>query len=64
MSDADAKLKLGFREQAARDLEAWYEHRAASIEKQKAKNRLAEANDTDERTAPATDSKKYVYRRT
>ena len=60
MSDADAKLKQGLRDKAVHDLEAWYEQRAAAIEKQKAKNRLAEANDTDDRTAPASDSKKYV----
>jgi len=60
MSD-ELKLKQGLKEKAAKDLEVWYEHRAIEIEKQKAKNRLAEANDPEEKTGPVGDaSSKYV----
>ena len=60
MSDADVKLKQAIREKALSDLEAWHEQRRIAIEKQKAKNRLAEANEPDERNGSVVDSSKYA----
>lgn len=60
MTDAELKLKQGLREKALKDLETWNEQRDAAIEKQKAKNRLAESNEPEERPAQVSDpSSKY-----
>lgn len=60
MTDAELKLKQGLREKAVKDLETWNEQRNVEIEKQKAKNRLAESNEPEERPAQASDpSSKY-----
>jgi hypothetical protein len=56
MTDAELKLKQGLREKALKDLETWNEQRKGEIEKQKAKNRLAESNEPDERPAQVSDS--------
>lgn len=56
MTDAELKLKQGLREKALKDLETWYEQRSVEIEKQKAKNRLAESNEPEERPAQVSDS--------
>ncbi len=60
MPDADSTLKQAIREKASQDLEAWHEKRNAEIEKQKTKNRLAEASEPEERGASVTESSKYV----
>ena len=60
MSD-EAKLKQSLREKAMKDLEVWYEQRAAEIEKQKIKNRAAESNEPEERSGQSPDaSARYV----
>ena len=60
MSD-EAKLKQNLRDKAIKDLNVWYERRTAEIEKQKSKNRSAEANEPDDRTGQSVDqSTKYV----
>jgi hypothetical protein len=60
MTDADAKLKQGLREKALKDLENWREQRVAMIEKEKAKNRIAELNDSDDRNNSGIESNKYA----
>ena len=60
MTDADAKLKQGLREKALKDIETWREQRAALIEKEKAKNRLSELNDSDDRNHSGVECNKYV----
>lgn len=60
MPDADTTLKQAIREKAQQDLDAWHEQRKTDIEKQKAKNRLAEASEPEDRNVSATDSSKYV----
>lgn len=59
MADADIKLKQGIREKAQKELEIWYEQRKASIEKQKAKNRLTEASEVEEGSSSSVEPSKY-----
>lgn len=60
MAETDIKLKQSLREIAVKDLEAWYEERHVAIEKQKAKNRAADADMADNRSVAASDSGSYV----
>jgi hypothetical protein len=60
MSD-ESKLKQTIKEKAVKDLKVWYEQRSIEIDKQKAKNRLSEAGEPEERLGQGLEaSSKYV----
>ena len=55
MPDTDATLKQSLKQQAVKDLEAWYEERGIAISKQKSQNRLGEIDTPETRSAPTNE---------